>query len=115
MAQLATQVVTPSGLVPTFAAATVGGDTCNPGSGGSFLVVKNGGGAPITVTIDDPLTPIPGGSNANPDSVIVVTNATERWIALDPNRHARPSDGLAAITYTGVTSVTVACIQGPGR
>jgi hypothetical protein len=115
MAALATQVITGAGLGPTYAAAAGGGDTCNPGSGSSFLHVKNGSGAPITVTVDDVLTPIPAGSAANPDTVVSVPAGGERMIALDPLRHTQPATGLANITYSGVTSLTIACIQGPGR
>jgi hypothetical protein len=115
MALLATFNVTEAGGAPTFVAAAGGGDTCRVPSGGTFLVVKNGGGSPINVTIDDPLTPVPGGSAANNDTVVAVPNAGERWIALNPQRHVNPSTGLASITYSDVTSVTIACINGPGR
>jgi hypothetical protein len=106
MAALVTQGIVLPSLLPTFAAASGGGDTAVPGQN-SFLVVKNGGGAPVTVTIDVPGTDDFG--NNNPDLAVAVANATERWI---PLRHAKfvQSSGLINITYSGVTSVTVAVV-----
>lgn len=104
MATLTTQPVQPTGLNPTFVAAAGGGDKLIP-SDGLFLVVKNGGGAPITVTVDS-ITPCSQGSDHN--LVVSVTNAQERWIGpLDPARFTSPVDGLIAVTYSGVTTVTV--------
>lgn len=105
MTALVTQLITYPSTLPTFAAA-VGPDTAVPGQN-TFLVVKNGGGAPITVTVDAPGTDDFG--TANPDLVVSVVNATERWI---PLRHAKlvQATGLVNITYSGVTSVTVAVL-----
>jgi hypothetical protein len=115
MALLATFNVSEAGGAPTFVAANAGGDTCAVPGGGAFIVAKNGSGAPITVTIADVQTPVPGGSAANNNSVVSVPAGAERWIALNPSRHLNPATGVANITYSGVTSLTVACINGPGR
>lgn len=115
MAALATQVVTQAGLGPTYASAAGGGDTVTPDAA-TFLHVKNGSGAPITVTVDDVGTPVPGGSAANADIVVSVPAGGERMIGgITPDRFARASDGQAAISYSGVTSLTIAAIKGPGR
>jgi len=110
MATLATTVLTPAGVNPetSMISANAGGDKVVP-SASTFLRVKNSAASPITVTIDDPTTPQPVGAAAiNPDSVIVVTNAQERWIGpLPASRFANPVDGLVAITYTSATTVTV--------
>lgn len=102
MALLTTQSISKTGVVPTFVAATGGGDTVTPGA--DFLVVKNGGGSPITVTI----TPVGTTSYgvALPAASISVTNGTEKWINLnDPNFINASS--VIPITYSAVTSVTV--------
>ena len=116
MAALATQVVKESGLAPTYAACNAGGDTCTPGAA-TFLHVKNTGGSPLTVTVDDVGSPIPGGSAANPDLVVSIPATTgDKMIGpITPERFARASDGQAAITYSGVTGLTIAVVQGPGR
>lgn len=111
MATLAKQTILPAGLNPTFAAAAGGGDKVQAGPA-VFLVVKNGGGAPITVTIDDPTSVSPAGAQAfNPDLSVSVTNAQERWIGPLTDRFTNPADGLVAWTYSGVTTVTVGVFQ----
>lgn len=110
MAVLTKQKLALAGLNPTFAAAAGGGDSfVNDQADGSrtFLYVKNGGGAPITVTIDDPNSKQPEGSTAwNPDLAVTVTNAQERMIGPLGSRFI-DGNGNTAITYTAVTSVTV--------
>jgi hypothetical protein len=104
--------VTP-GLAPTYAAAAGGGDSfVNDQADGSrtFLHVKNGGGSPITVTIDDPNSQSPAGATSwNPDLAVTVANATERMIGPLGGRFI-DGNGSTAITYSGVTTVTVAVI-----
>ena len=111
MATLAKQTITPTGLNPTYTAAAGGGDKVQAGPN-VFLHVKNGGGAPITVTIDDPTSVGPSGAQSfNPDLSVSVTNAQERMIGPLTDRFTNPADGLVAITYSGVTTVTVAAFQ----
>ena len=55
MATLNPQSVTHAGLVPTYTAATSGGDACPTGSG-VLLAVKNGDSASHTVTLVTPGT-----------------------------------------------------------
>lgn len=108
MALLTTQTVVPGGLNPTFVAASGGGDTVTPGND-VFLIVKNGGGAPITVTVDS-VTPCNYG--VDHDLVVSVTNAQERWIGpLPATRFAQASTGLVNVTYSAVTTVTVAAVR----
>ena len=111
MATLTKQTIVPAGTNPSYVAAAGGGDKVAPGPT-TFLHVKNGGGAPITVTVDDPTSVGPAGAQAfNPDLSVSVTNAQERMIGPITERFANPADGLAAITYSGVTTVTVAAFQ----
>lgn len=111
MATLTVQSITRAGTVITPVAAAGGGDAmpCGPQN---FLRVVNGGGSPITVTIA-----IPAGVSGYPNAAytstaVVVTNATTRDIGpLPANLYADPTTGLAVVTYSGVTSVTVAAVS----
>lgn len=105
---LVPQQLSADGLNPTFTAADVTGNTFT-NDGGVFLVVKNGGAAPITVTIDSIKLCDQG---VDHDKVVSVTNAQERWIGrFDPSRFNAPATGKVTVTYSGVTSVTVAAIK----
>lgn len=110
MALLTVQEVTPAGITPSYAAAAGGGDTFEPLRGQAYnLHVKNGGGSSVTVTVDDPTSVGPTGAAAfNPDLAVSVPAGQERMILIDANRHQDPADDLVDITYSGVTSVTVA-------
>lgn len=110
MAALTTQNIVDAGTAPTFVAAAGGGDTAEVGNGvNTFLVVKNGGGSSITVTIAAPGTNSYG--QANPDPAISVANGAEKWIPLRKEYDALDGTGRAAITYSGVTSVTVSAVR----
>ncbi|MFR9796633.1 hypothetical protein ACL02U_12115 [Streptomyces sp. MS06] len=109
MATLSIQAIVADGLDPTYAAASAGGDKVKPGKT-TFVHVINGGGASITVTL-----PTPGnyyGSVANPDLTVTVGASGEQMIPVPPTPFADASDsGLASITYSDVTSVTVAALR----
>lgn len=95
-----------AGVDPGFVAASGGGDKVAPNSHGA-IIVRNGGGSSITVTIA-----WPGNSKygvANPDPTVAVPAGEERLIALKGSDLA-DTDGLIAISYSGVSSVTVAAI-----
>jgi len=112
LATLTTQggVVRGLGNLITPVAAAGGGDAmaCGPNM---YLRVVNGGGSPITVTMV-----IPSGRVVETGVVAVsptfsVTNATTRdWGPVDAQWFADLTTGLCTITYSGVTSVTVAAI-----
>ncbi len=105
MATLATQLITRAGVTPALTAAAGGGDKFTPDRD-TFLRIANGGGSPITVTIVTPRADALG--NAVADNAISVTNAQERIIGPFPAEYyADPADGLANITYSSPTSVTV--------
>jgi len=106
MALIATQSVTVAGTAPTFAAAAAG-DTARVGSH-LTLIVKNGGGSPITVTMVYPGNLATG--DAIPDKAYTVNNGAEAWIPL-LEQYADPTTGNAAITYSGTTSVTRAVVK----
>lgn len=110
MAALTIQTPTTAGIVPTYAAAAGGGDTFAPsGADRHLLHVKNGGGGSINVILDDPTSADPGSATSfNPDLTVAVANASEKMILVDTSRFKNTTTGLVSITYSGVTSVTVA-------
>lgn len=104
MAALATNVVPLAGVRfdDKLVAAAGGGDTAQTGAG-VFLVVKNGDSGSHTVTIATPGT-VDGLAVA--DRTLAVSAGQTAVIPVT-DRYRNPSTGLAAITYDGVTSVTV--------
>lgn len=109
MAVLTEQQILVTGLEATYAAAAALGDSFS-NTGKQYLHVKNGGGSPITVTIDDPNSVSPTGATAfNADVAVVVTNAEERLIGPFPTSRF---SSTVAVSYSAVTSVTVAVLRG---
>lgn len=101
-----------SGLLATYVSAAGGGDTvAYLPTKKQFLHVKNGGGSPITVTVTAQRTSISIGHEVFTRANVAqsVTNATERFIPLTPEYV--DASGLFQITYSGVTSVTVAAVD----
>ncbi|GFH34290.1 hypothetical protein [Streptomyces pacificus] len=109
MATLSVQAITAGGLSPTYSAASGGGDKVKPGPT-TFLHVINGDASPITVTVA-----VPGNfyaSVANPDLPVTVGASDEEMIPVPATPFADSSDsGLASISYSAVTSVTVAALR----
>jgi hypothetical protein len=105
MANLATQNITRAGVAPTYVAAAGGGDTFTPDDR-TYIHVKNASGGAITVTVVTPAVVIPDMAIA--DTAVSVPAAGERILGpFPPQYYADPADGLADITYSGVTSLTV--------
>lgn len=109
MATLTVQQITRAGVDPSLSAAAGGGDSFLPGDD-VFLHVNNGGGGSITVTVAGQGTVLP--NMDIPDVAVAVGAGTDRFIGPFPSQYfADPSDGLADITYSGVTSVTVGAFR----
>lgn len=107
MALLTTQQMTSAGAAITLAAATGGGDTADISNGRTFLFVKNGSGAPITVTLATPGT-VDGDLAVGDRAVSVPATTGERMIGpLNPAVYG----SIVAITYSGVTTLTVAAVS----
>lgn len=104
MALLAPQQIQITGLEMATQAAAGGGDTLEPGDD-IFLEVHNGDASDKTVTVVVPGTEY--GQN-RPDIAVVVTAGERRKIGPFPRDLADPTTGLVNITYSAVTSVTVA-------
>jgi hypothetical protein len=103
MATLGYHQVAIAGVNPAPAAATGGGDKIAPSDRGALLYA-NGSGATITVTIV-----VPGNDkygSARPDIAVAIPAGESRLIGPFPSDLAG-TDGLVAITYSGVTSLTV--------
>ncbi|MFD4320109.1 hypothetical protein [Streptomyces sp. NPDC058548] len=109
MAALSTTAVTTVGGLADLDAAAVaaagGGDTAPVGPG-LALYVNNAGGSPRTVTIATPRT-VDG--HAVADATLVVAAGKRGVIPL--TTLFRGATGRAAVTYDGVTSVTVAVLK----
>lgn len=107
MATLTVQTITTAGLEPTYVAAAAGGDQA-ANDGRVLLAVKTGATA-ITVTID---SPVACSQSAYHDAVVSVgANKTMYFGPFPPARWN--SDGYVVITYSAVTSVTVAALKLP--
>jgi hypothetical protein len=72
------------------------------------LLVKNGSGSPITVTLVTPGNV--DGDLAIADRAVVVAAGVTTGIPVT-DRYMDPVTGLASITYSAVTTVTVAVIR----
>jgi hypothetical protein len=112
--ELTPVVVTTTGLDPTtLTAANVDGNYFSnlvTAATKTFFRVINGGGSPITVTIDS-VTACSQGFDHN--LAVVVSNGDESWIGpLDKSRF-NDSSGNINVTYSAVTSVTVQVVQVP--
>lgn len=108
MATLSTQVIGQAGTAITFANATAGGgDQCATGDGVKLLV-KNGSGSAITVTLVTPGT-VDGDLAIADRTVSVAAGATTAIPMTD--RYKDPATGLATVTYSSATTVTVAVIR----
>lgn len=89
-------------------AAAAGGDKAPVGPG-RMLYVNNGGAGSVTVTADTPGTVLGGLDIENPAMAVAAGEAG----MLPLPRELAGADGRAAITYSGVTSVTVAVLELP--
>jgi hypothetical protein len=110
MATLTVQTIDRAGdgLTPAFSVASGGGDDF-PNTGREFVVVKNGSGAPITVTAVTPQTV--AGSLAIADETYAVPAAGERYIGPFPTGPFNNAQGRVSLTYSGVTSLTVGAFK----
>lgn len=104
MATLTATAVSAAGTANSTSSAAAGGDKVKPIGDRVFFEVTNGGGSSITVTIPSYST-VRGQAVAD-RTVSVAASATKK-IPVYADLNTNPSDGLASITYSAVTSVTV--------
>lgn len=109
-----TQLVYPvTDMQGKFVAASAGGDTLLPGDG-TYLLVKNAGAGAITVTVARFPATDPEGQAETGLAVVVPITTGEKWIGpLTQGRFMNPATGNVEVTYSGVTSLTVAAINVP--
>ena len=101
-------VITPTYAGATFSpAAAAGGGDKFVNTGNELLYIKNGGGSSINLTLDAqavaglPIT----------DPVIAVAAGAEKIVGPFDPRYFTDASGFLNLSYSGVTSVTVAVIQ----
>lgn len=109
MALLTIQTVKASGVTPAFGAASAGGDKVSLSAANTWIHVKNGGGASITVTVTTQNNAYKG--LTVPDRTVTVAASGEAMIGpLDPALHS-DINGQASIGYSAVATVTVAAFR----
>lgn len=106
------QAATAAGTAIVFEPANVLGNSFTPARG-RVLLVKNGSGSSITVTLPTPAT---SDGLAVADRTVTVAAAAESPIALGSPAVSgiyAQADGSAYVDYSSVTSVTVAVLTVP--
>lgn len=97
------------GATVTFEAANVDGNSYTPARG-RILLVDNGSGASVTVTLPTPAT-VDGLAIA--DKTVAVAAGAVAAVALGPVPYAYlQTGGVVHVDYSAVTSVTVAVVDG---
>jgi hypothetical protein len=116
MATLTVQTIDLStGLAPTYAAAAAGGDEY-ANDGKTYAHLKNGSGGAITVTVTPVATVIDDpqfGRIVPAARTFSVGAGAERIIPYLGQAGYNNANNRVALTYSGVTSLTVAAIQAP--
>ena len=105
---LAVQTVSRAGITGSFTAANADGHYIANTEANFFLHVKNGGGSSITVTIETAAT-VDGLAVA--DRAVTVANGSEKMIGPFPPNIYNQDDGSVWVTFSAVTSVTVAAFK----
>ena len=106
---LSIQEISAAGLVATYSAANVDGNSIlNTSKEDICLHVKNGGGGSINVTLQTPAS-----SHGEPiaERVVAVAAAAETFFGPFNRDVFNQSDGSVYVDYSGVTSVTVAVLR----
>lgn len=111
MATLTVYTAAVAGVAVVAASATAAGDKFT-NTGHEVIHVTNGGGAPITVTLDAKATPI--GLTLTDPTVSVANGATKVIGPFNPDLF-NDTDGNMNVTYSSDTSVTVIVVKArPG-
>lgn len=91
-------------------AAEAGGDSF-PNTGVEFFYIKNGDASPKTVTFDSPGTCSFGlAANAAHDLAVTVPAGEEKLIGPFATARFNDANNRVQVTYSAVTSVTVAAV-----
>lgn len=108
MATITPVSVAAGGSAVTMTAASAGGDTIANASAARFIV-NNGGASSITVTFAGAVPCSQGQTHTQLEQVTVAAGATEHIPV--PSAAVNPNTGNAGVTYSAVTSVTVAAVK----
>jgi hypothetical protein len=108
MAALSVQQASILGTTLTLSAASGGGDTVDPTGGDVCLEVRNASGGALTVTVARAGTEY---GQANPDVAVSVAAGATKLIGPIPQDFRDTADNLVDITYSGVTSLTIAAFR----
>ncbi len=109
MATRTPEVITTAGVVPTFHAASAGGDKVPPGDS-TAIYVKNRSGGAFTVTLVTPQTFEGDLATADRTASVAAGEAGDRFIAI-PDTYQDPADGLVSITWSATATVTFAAVR----
>ena len=111
MAELTLQQITEAGGSVTYSAAAGGGDTADNG-GSTFLHIKNGGAEEsLTATITAQTTSVDSSIYGDLTKASIAVGASgEAFIGPFKPSAFNDGNGEIAITYSGVTSVTIAAL-----
>lgn len=104
MANIAVQVVTPAGIVPTFAACAGGGDTIVGAQDGDVVWLESTHSSDQTATFEATVAVAEGYTEL--DKAQIAAAATDRR-CFKLTRQYIADDGTVAVTYSGVTGLTI--------
>lgn len=107
--ELSVQSIDFTGAVPTFSAANVDGNFFT-NDGITAIIVDNAGGGSITVTIDSQTLCNQGFDH---DEVVTVDAGTQKVIGFFSKKRWNDINQYVQLSYSGVTSVTVAVLSFP--
>jgi hypothetical protein len=113
MATLVRQKIVGSGLTPSYAACAGGGDVVDNADGRTFLHVKNGSGGSITVTVtaqDTSAQTVTHGTLTVANIAVAIPAGQERMIGPFPKQAFNNASKQLALSYSGVTSLTIAAV-----
>lgn len=103
--------ITAAGATPVYTGSLSAANTYTvPCDGRTFLHVKNAGGSPCTVTV---ITPnVSDGLAIADQTVVVIATTGDMMIGrLNPFTYSDPLTGLMSVTFSFITSVTVAVLR----
>ena len=113
MATLTRQKIVVGGLAPSMASAGGSGDVVDNSDGKTFLMVTNGSGGSINVTVTKQVSSVDTqthGVLAVSDNVVSIANGATKLIGPFAKGAYNNSSKQLAISYSATSSVTVAAL-----
>lgn len=113
MATLTTQVIVRTGITPSYAAVTGGGDACECGDD-IYLHFKNTNAATYTVTLAIPASKSSYSTVTYTSTTVTIPATTGDKLVgpITPTLYKDDTTGLCQLTYTGTTTNgTVAAVK----